>query len=145
MAITSLDAIKKQAQPKEITLPGWEEGETITVLAKRPSIFMLASTGKIPNGLLNTAKKMFTNEVDPDVDFKDIAKVMESIAGSALVKPTLKELYDANITLTDDQMASLFSFAQGGIKELERFRTDESSNEGDKPLDDLPKETIGNS
>lgn len=129
MAVTKIEEIKKQAAPKELDLPAWEEGEVFTARLKRPSILGLASKGHIPNSLLSAAQKMFTNQVDEKIDFKQISSVMKAVAGAALVEPTIEELDEAEIELTDDQLAAIFSYVQGGLRELEKFRTKQADNQ----------------
>lgn len=44
------------------------------------------------------------------------------IAKAALVSPSYSEIEEAGITLTDMQLQEIYSFATGGVKELENFR-----------------------
>lgn len=120
MSITTIDSIKKQAQPQEVVLPGWTD-EPVTFLLKRPSLLSLASQGMIPNSLLSAAQQIFTSQVDEDLNLKEISKVMKVIAKAAMVSPTYEELEENGIELTDTQITLIFAYTQEGLKAIEPF------------------------
>lgn len=120
--VMSIDEIAKKAQPQIVEIPGWDEG-TINVKLKRPSMLNLASQGLIPNSLLVAAQKVFTQTVDSEVSLQDISKVMETVVKAALVEPTWEEFEERDLKLTDDQIVTIFTYTQRGLKGLETFHT----------------------
>lgn len=131
MAITSLDKIKEMAGGQEVYLPGWTD-EPFVARLKRPSFLGLASKGLIPNSLLGAAQKVFTQSVDDSVGLEDITEVMNLLVKEALVEPSYAELESAGVELTDDQLTAIFQFSQQGVKALEKFRPNQSSDEDNK-------------
>ena len=93
----------------------------------RPSMLAMVKEGKIPNTLLTSANEIFQNGVGSyDSEDKDALKelfdVIEIICEASLLEPTLSDIKNAGITLTDEQMMFIFSYAQQGVKALESFR-----------------------
>ncbi len=127
LQVTTLEEIKQKSAAKVLELPGWDD-EPFNAKLKRPSILNLAAKGMIPNSLLGAAQKMFTSQVDDKVDLKEISKVMETVASAALVEPTMEQLKEHEIELTDDQLAAIFSYVQGGLDELKNFRNERQSD-----------------
>lgn len=121
MAITRIDDIKRLAEPKEVELPSWVSGEKVVFKLKRPSMLGLVAGGHIPNPLLTTAQKVFTQTVDSTTKLSDIFEVMRAIIKMSMVEPTYQELEDAQIELTDEQMTSIFQYTQTGVVDLDRF------------------------
>lgn len=121
--ITSIDAMKLSGGPREVTLSGWN-GEEITVLLRRPTLFNMAASGQIPNPLLKTAEALFmmngTNIAQSSL--ADTAKTMTEIARAALVEPTWDEITGAGLTMTDMQLSEIYAYVIGGAKRLETFR-----------------------
>lgn len=124
MDVTSIEQLKVYSQGQLVELPAFAEGQPFVVRLRRPSLMALVKSGKIPNALLTTANKLF---LEKGVDEKD-AKLMPQLLGvfevlvdAALVAPTFKEIKEAGVQLTDDQMMFIFSYTQQGIKALERF------------------------
>jgi hypothetical protein len=119
--VTSFDKLKEKAQGMIIELPGWDD-EPFVCRVKRVSLLGLASQGKIPNALLGAADRLF-NKPNPEVDIKQQADIFNLFAKETLLEPTLDELNDIGLELTDMQKLILFNFTQEGLKVLERFRT----------------------
>lgn len=122
--IVDLAALAAKHGIQEIVLPGWDVSEPFECKAKRPSIFNMASTGHIPNPLMGAVQKMFSNsEKDADsVPLDQQAKVMIQIARYALVEPSYDEIEAAGLTLTDEQLMTIYAYAIGGAAVLEPFR-----------------------
>lgn len=120
--VTNLEKLKEIAKGEEIQIPGWTE-EPFCVRVKRTSLLGLAAQGKIPNGLLAVAQRIFTQKVDTNIDLKDIYEVMQIVAEDVLVEPTVNQLEELGLKLTDEQMTAIFNYSQQGSKALERFRT----------------------
>lgn len=131
LQVTSIEQLKSKAQGTIVELPGWDN-EPLVARVKRPSMLGLASKNKIPNGLLGAAQKVFTSRVDDKVDMTEIFEVTRVIAEDALVEPTLKQIEDAGLELTDEQLTALLNYSQSGMKALERFRSKPASIKDNK-------------
>ena len=88
-----------------------------------------AKNGKIPNELLVKTNELFMNDgtavnASDDNMLKEIFSVIDTIAGEVFVQPTYKEIKEAGIQLTDEQMLFIFNYTQTGVKNLENFRED---------------------
>ncbi len=124
--VTNLEQLKQMAN-KEIEIPGWSVEDKISVKVKRVSLMGLAAKGKIPNQLLAAAQQVFTQTVKSETSLKDIGEVMELVAEETLVEPTVKDLDEIGLELTDEQKIILFNYSQTGVVELERFRKEQSN------------------
>lgn len=122
---TSFEELKRYAEGSLVDLPPFAEGQPFRVRMRRPSLMVLVKSGKIPNALLKTANKLFLekgiNEEDEEFMPKALG-VFETLIEASLISPTLKEIKEAGLELTDDQMMFIFSYTQQGVKALERFR-----------------------
>lgn len=135
MAVVNLKELQVGA---EVPIPDFNGEGEITVRLKRPSILSMAAKGMIPNGLMAAAQKVFTEDTsNGDVDVSQIGGVMDIVAEAALVDPTYAEIKEAGFELTDDQVSHIFTFVQGGVNGLKKFRTEQSSNEDNQPIRDL--------
>lgn len=126
--ITSIDELKKVANGAIVELPPFAEGTTFCAKLKRPSLLNMVKQGKIPNTLLVRANELFvqTGGLDPEEEnmMEEMFEVIELIANETFVEPTYKEIKEAGIELTDEQLMFIFSYAQQGVKALESFRTE---------------------
>lgn len=126
--ITSIDELKKVANGAIVELPPFAEGTTFCAKLKRPSLLNMVKQGKIPNTLLVRANELFvqTGGLDPEEEnmMEEMFEVIELIANETFVEPTYKEIKEAEIELTDEQLMFIFSYAQQGVKALESFRTE---------------------
>lgn len=122
--IIDLAAVAAKHGVQDIILPGWDKGELFECRAKRPTLYNMASLGMIPNPLLKPIQTLFSG-VRKDIDevpVADQAKSLIQMAKYALVEPTYDELTEAGLTLTDEQLLTLYAFAIGGAAALEPFR-----------------------
>lgn len=127
--ITSLEEMKRQSEGALVKLPPFSEGKELVVRLKRPSMLNLVRAKKIPNSLLTAANKMFKNgpqafDTSNESMMDDIFSIMDVICEAALVEPTYKQIREAGIELTDDQLMFIFGYTQSGVKQLEPFRTE---------------------
>lgn len=130
--VTTIEELKSYAQGQMVDLPPFGEGQPFRARLRRPSLMALVKSGKIPNRLLVTANKLFMEKgVDEkDTEFMPQAlDVFEALVEASFVSPTYKELKEAGIELTDDQMMFVFSYTQQGVKALERFRVRTAADE----------------
>lgn len=136
--MTSVSDIKTTAT---VILPGWC-GEAFECELRRPSILTLASRGAITNPLMKTARKLFYAGVSTtEGSLADEGKVLTEVAAAALVKPTLAELDEHGIELTDEQLIAIFQYTQSGPKALERFRQLAESHDDNRDIAEIPHET----
>lgn len=105
-----------------VSLPGWEENSEFEAVLRRPSILALAAGGVIPNELLACAKKLFNEGMSGEIPLDELGRILNIIADTALVSPTLAELEESGINLTDLQLAAIYNFAMTGVHDLECFR-----------------------
>ena len=98
----------------------------------RPSLLVLAKYGKITNRLLTAATELFQGKPvqDRQQDQTDEVSgvlaqtydVMKVIAEASLKEPTLQEIEEAGVELTDEQLLTIFNYSQAGTRALDRFR-----------------------
>lgn len=127
---TQVSALREYAKGQVIRLPDFAPGQPFYARLKRPSLFALIKAGKIPNSLMATVSAMFEkdkkNVVQEQKDKLEnttgIFSLMEIMAEAALISPTYKEIKDAGVTLTDEQLTEIFNYTQDGIKSIESFR-----------------------
>lgn len=129
LAITSIEELKKYAQGEIVELPPFAPTQPFVAKLKRPSLLAMAKNGKIPNELLVKTNELFMNDgtavnASDDNMLKEIFSVIDTIAGEVFVQPTYKEIKEAGIQLTDEQMLFIFNYTQTGVKNLENFRED---------------------
>ena len=124
--ITSIAKMSEYAKGQIVRLPDFAEGQPFIVRLKRPSMLVLAKSGKIPNSLLDTANSLFnegkSSNDDSNKAMQDMYEVLCIIAESSLVEPTFKEIKEAGVELTDEQLIAIFNYSQQGIEGLKSFR-----------------------
>lgn len=121
MAITKISELKKYVDGVEVELPGWEAGVPFIAKLRRPSMISLAAEGQIPNSLMGAAATLF-GDGGAKMNFQERASLFLMMARASLASPTLDELEDAGITLTDSQLAYIYNYSQTGVDALRRFR-----------------------
>lgn len=135
----SIDQLREIARGKLVELPGFNGDDTFPCRLRRPSLLVLAKSGKIPNALLTQANGIFnrgtraamqavSDEENPEM-LSDMFSLCEILCDSAMVEPTYQEVKDAGIDLTDEQMMAIFAFTQNGVKALESFRKQSGNTE----------------
>lgn len=125
--ITSFNELQMYAQGCVVQLPDFSEGQPFVARLRRPSLLVLAKQGKIPNSLLTTAGELFAKgggglDSDNENMLSDMYNIMEIIATAALIQPTMDDIKNAGLELSDDQLMAIFNYSQSGIKALEPFR-----------------------
>lgn len=129
MEQTTLSEIRGYADGVLVELPSFGDGKPFIARVKRPSLMCLISEGYIPNELKGKAVELFTeektmNELITSDEVADTYEVFRLIAKSSLCSPTLEEIENTGLTLTDEQLIALFNYSQGGIRALSPFRTE---------------------
>jgi len=122
--VTDIIEAAKRYGAREYALPGWgPEAEFLCKLRRPGLVAMAEAAGFVPNPLLNAIDELFfpagrQAKLPPDQE----AKALHAIARYALVEPTLDELGEAGLTLTDEQYLAIYAFALKGAEGLARFR-----------------------
>lgn len=130
MEVTSLDELKQIAQGEVIPLPGFITEKPFKARVKRVSLLGLVQKGVIPNSLLSAANELFygKNSNNKNVDMKEISNVMIIMAESTLVEPSMDQLKEMDLSLTDEQIVALFNYTQKGLKAIEKFPKNTENN-----------------
>lgn len=125
LEVTSLTSLEQYAQGQVVELPSFAEGQPLIARLRRPSLLVLIKSGKIPNALLATANSLFVGNAiktsDPSA-LSDVVGVMEVICEASFLEPTMDQIRDAGLELTDQQYMAVFNYSQQGIKALDAFR-----------------------
>lgn len=127
MQITTLSDLQSYAAGTVIRFPDFAEGQPFVARTKRPSLLVLAKSGKIPNSLLTTAGELFAGgnkalDTDNENMLGDMYEIIRIIAESSLIQPSLADIESAGLELTDEQLMAIFNYCQAGVKALESFR-----------------------
>ena len=128
--VTSLETMRLASQGSLVNIPGFGDGDTITVRLRKPNMLTLIKSGRIPNDLLQSATTLFEgqkkdkNGYTPE-ELTKVCDLMVLFCEACLVSPTYKEMTESGIELTQQQMTFIFNYSQGGVKSLNSFR-DES-------------------
>lgn len=128
MHVTTMDEMREYAKGTVVELPPFAEGQPFFARIRRPSILALAKSGKIPNQLLSKAGKLFNSgsdglDTDDENMLTDVYDIAMTIVKAALVSPTVEEIADAGLELSDNQIMAIFSYTQTGIEALKPFRS----------------------
>lgn len=127
LSVTSLNDLQKYSEGIVVRLPDFAEGQPFVAKLRRPSMLVLAKSGKIPNALIGTANELFMKgssglDVDDPYMMGNFYDTCRVICEAALVEPTLAQIDAAGVELSDNQLMAIFSYSQSGIKALEPFR-----------------------
>ena len=131
--ITSIKTLQGYAEGQVVELPPFAEGQPFVARICRPSMLILAKSGKIPNELLDTANNLFVNgkpDIKKDLDvLSTVYDLLEVFCEACFLEPTYQELKDIGLQLTDEQLMFVFNYAQTGVRALEPFRERSKSTE----------------
>lgn len=119
----------KYESTQKVLLPGWQEDKPFEAILKRPSLLSMAATGIIPNELMGSAQKLFGEGSNATLELDKLGALLIAVAKQALVEPSYEELEAADCSLTDLQLAAIYSFTQAGVRALEPFRLGNTSAE----------------
>lgn len=125
LEITCLEDLKIMGQGEIVELPPFILGKKFVARVKKPSLLNLIKRGCIPNKLLGAAEELFYGKQSSEgINITQLTEVMFIMAENALVEPSIEELKESGLELTDEQMVALFNYTQRGIEELESFRNE---------------------
>lgn len=127
IGVTSFADLQRYAGGTIVRLPDFAEGQPFVARLKRPSLLVLAKSGKIPNSLLATAGTLFSKggagmDSDNEKMLSDMYTICEILCDAALVQPTLSDIKNAGLELSDDQLMAIFNYTQIGVEALKSFR-----------------------
>ena len=127
MHITTISELQTYAQGTVVRFPDFGDGQPFVARVRRPSMLVLAKQGKIPNSLLTAAGELFSKgggamDADNENMLGNMYNIMDIIATAALIQPSMQDIKNAGIELSDDQMMAIFNYSQTGVKALESFR-----------------------
>ena len=124
--VTSINALKGYMKGSLVRLPDFGPGQEFYAKLTRPSLLAMVKSGRIPNALLQSASDLFAEGASSFItnrdQMKDLFEVMDVLCEATFVEPTYKELQEAGITLTDEQLMFVFSYTQNGVDALQPFR-----------------------
>lgn len=130
LKITSFDELVAVSKGEVVELPPFSKNQPFVARLKRPSILEMVKSGKIPNELLVEANNLFAKgpgvvatekATDPNM-MSDMVAILEKLCEASFVEPTYRQIKEAGVSLTDDQMMFIFSYSQSGVKALKSFR-----------------------
>lgn len=127
MQVTTLSDLQSYAQGTVVRFPDFADGQPFVARVRRPSMLALAKQGKIPNALLTAAGDLFAKggkglDADDENMLSNMCNIMEVIATSALLQPTMEEIKSVGLELSDDQLMAIFNYTQTGVESLKSFR-----------------------
>lgn len=132
LKITSIEELKNYSLGSIVELPSFGDGQPFVARLKRPSMLNLVKMKKIPNLLLESASSLFESGAQnamhvkaTDIDSNAMSQmfdVIDIICEESFIEPTYKQLKEAGIELTDEQLLFVFGYSQNGVKQLESFR-----------------------
>ncbi|AVQ38934.1 esterase [Clostridium botulinum] len=131
LKVTNIEDLKKVAQGEVIQLPQFAQGMPFNARVKRVSLLNLVRKGIVPNKLLSAAEELFYGKQSSkeNVDLTQMTDVMYIMAENALVEPSIEDLKNVGLELTDEQIVALFNYTQEGVSELDSFREESENTE----------------
>ena len=134
IGVTSIMDLQRYAQGQVVRFPDFAEVQPFVAKVRRPSLMVLAKQGRIPNGLLESAGELFSKggigadhaDANTLTNMYDITRI---VCEACLVSPTLKQIEEAGMSLSDQQITAIFSYTQVGVKALEQFRKEQGDSE----------------
>lgn len=130
--VTTIEQLQAYQQGQFVQLPDFAEGMPFFARLRRPSMLALVKSGKIPNALIMTANRLFNGKGMNDCDenaMPNVLSIFDTLCEATFVEPSYKDMKDAGIELTDQQMMAVFNYTQEGIKALEPFRGKPTNND----------------
>lgn len=143
LTVTNIEELKKQST-EIIDLQPFSGDKLIRVRVKRLSILGLCQSGEIPNQLLGVARKLFYQDKIEQIDLKEYGKVIDIICKNTLVEPSIEQLKEIELELTDEQKFELWAYSQQGVEGLKSFRKVAKANIDNNDVKDVQKKTKPN-
>lgn len=146
MQITSIEELKRVAKGQVVRLPGFVDDVPFVVRIVRPSMLDMVTDGSIPNPLIKTASKLFMrgtgsiNESDAS-DMKGFTQLLDAMCERALVEPTMAQIREAGVSLTDEQKGAILQYVLHGVNALESFRRQSGNKKAADGVKQVQKKT----
>lgn len=128
LEVTSIKDLKKIAEGEVVELPGFS-GTPFVARLRQASLVKLVSSGKIPNKLLGIATALFNSDTDrlnKELQKKEgiegLHEIMSAMADACLIEPSMQDIKEAGLELSDIQLSAIFNYSQQGVNGLEMFR-----------------------
>lgn len=121
-SVTPIDELLKRSGSQIVELPGFGDGKPFYAKLRRVTILEMAHKGEIPNELLTAVHKLYSDGLDGKADLAKQGETLRFFAEKSLVEPTLKELDENGIKLTDQQLNCIYIYSVRGEELLSRFR-----------------------
>lgn len=122
LKITSIDEIRARSDAQPVELPGYGDGNPVCFKLRRVSLLEMMRAGKIPNELKSAVADLYSRGRVTGTDLKATADTMLLIAEKAMAEPTLDEIRQAGLTLTDEQITAIYLYTRSGLEGLRPFR-----------------------
>ena len=121
---STLEEIARKAAPRLVEISDfYGDEESITVRLRNASLLQLAVAGSIPNELMSTVNRLYKKGLNnAETDVGQQGQVLLHVAEAALVAPTMKELEEKGVTLTERQLTEIYIFVVNGVRALKDFR-----------------------
>ena len=127
LKVTSFEELQKYARGNIVRFSDFSDGQPFVARVRRPGLMALAKAGRIPNRLMNTAAGLFgrggaiVNGGDENV-LGELYEVCKVVAEAALIEPTLAQIEEAGMELSDQHLIEIFRYTQKGVDALDSFR-----------------------
>lgn len=129
LQVTDINKLKEIAKGEVVELPGFSSTPFVARL-RQASLVNLVANGKIPNKLLGLATTLFNSDseklnkhLEKKDGITDMYEIMKIMANACLVEPTLADIEEAGLELSDIQLTAIFNYSQRGVDGLEPFRS----------------------
>ena len=119
--IIDLATVKEYADGAVIELPPFSAGQPFVARVRRPSMLRMVSDGTF-NILFNGDDEDRKKQTENPENMKNMYSVLETLAESMLVEPTVEQLHEKGLELTDEQLMFLYMYQQRGALVLKSFR-----------------------
>lgn len=144
LKVTSLEElrkVKKQLEGQVIDLPPFIPGTEFHARVRRLWPIDLVKVGKIPNELLISVSELMSERdkqikdngtvtiADDDKRIKDFDTLITAICEAALIEPTVEELANIGLKLTEEQKITIYNYTQKGVEALNSFREEQGNCE----------------
>lgn len=116
---TSIEAIQKIKREDVVELPAFLDGTPFVARLRRPSLFVMAKTGKFPNPLSAAVDELMSNVQRPTTPVEERAKVLSIVARAAMVDPPFEAVEEI---IDSFQMMAIWEYVVNGVKALIPFR-----------------------
>lgn len=134
LQLSSIEELKQMSGGSEgelVELPGWGNGKKFVARLKRPSLLLMAMGGQIPNELKGAVSMLYASgeihaKAKDGDSLKTVAETILYLVDMTLMSPTMAELKENSISLTDEQINAIYLYAKGGVNALAPFREIES-------------------